>query len=276
MSILRPMVRLSGATKTFHAGTVNEVRPMRGIDLDIAEGSFVIVLGGNGSGKSTLLNAIAGSFPLDAGRIELDGRNVTAWPEHRRAALIGRVFQNPFSGTAPSMSIAENFALASRRGLFRGLGWACSKQRMTELRDRVRELRMGLENRLDTAIGSLSGGQRQALTLLMATWLKPRLLLLDEHTAALDPKSADQVIALTDRIVTRERLTTVMVTHAMQQAVNLGDRIVMMHQGQVLHDFAAHEKHRLRVEDLLVIFENVRRRDLLDESAAELLRQQYV
>jgi putative ABC transport system ATP-binding protein len=276
MSILRPMVRLSGATKTFHAGTVNEVRPMCGIDLDIAEGSFVIVLGGNGSGKSTLLNAIAGSFPLDAGRIELDGRNVTAWPEHRRAALIGRVFQNPFSGTAPSMSIAENFALASRRGLFRGLGWACSKQRMTELRDRVRELRMGLENRLDTAIGSLSGGQRQALTLLMATWLKPRLLLLDEHTAALDPKSADQVIALTDRIVTRERLTTVMVTHAMQQAVNLGDRIVMMHQGQVLHDFAGHEKHRLRVEDLLVIFENVRRRDLLDESAAELLRQQYV
>jgi putative ABC transport system ATP-binding protein len=272
----RVMVRLADATKTFHAGTINEVRPMRGIDLAITEGSFVIVLGGNGSGKSTLLNAIAGSFMLDDGRIELDGRDVTAWPEHRRATLIGRVFQNPFSGTAPTMSIAENFALATRRGLFRGLGWARSRRLMDELRDRVRELKMGLEDRLDTAIGSLSGGQRQALTLLMATWLRPKLLLLDEHTAALDPKSADQVIALTDRIVSRERLTTLMVTHSMQQAVNLGDRIVMMHKGNVLHDFTAGEKRRLRVDDLLGRFENVRRRELLDESAAELLRQRYI
>jgi putative ABC transport system ATP-binding protein len=272
----RAMVRLARAAKTFHVGTINEVRPMRGIDLDIAEGSFVMVLGGNGSGKSTLLNAIAGSFPLDDGRIELDGRDITGWPEHRRAALIGRVFQNPFSGTAPGMSIAENFALATRRGLFRGLGWACSKRLLDELRDRVRELRMGLEDRLDTAIGSLSGGQRQALTLLMATWRKPKLLLLDEHTAALDPKSADQVIALTDRIVTRERLTTLMVTHSMQQAVNLGDRILMMHKGNVLHDFTGPEKRRLRMDDLLARFENVRRRELLDESAAELLRNRYV
>jgi len=270
------MVRLSAACKTFHAGTVNEVRPLQAVDLDITEGGFVIVLGGNGSGKSTLLNAIAGSFPLDSGRIELDGHEVTAWPEHRRAALIGRVFQNPFSGTAPNMTIAENFALATRRGRFRGLTWATSRQRMGELCDRVRELRMGLENRLDTAIGSLSGGQRQALTLLMATWLKPRLLLLDEHTAALDPKSADQVIALTDQIVRREQLTTLMVTHSMQQAVNLGDRIVMMHKGQVLHDFDAREKRRLRVDDLLAVFENVRRKELLDESAADLLRGQYV
>lgn len=271
-----PMVRLSGARKTFHAGTINEVRPMAGIDLDIAEGSFVIVLGGNGSGKSTLLNAIAGSFFLDAGRIELDGQDVTAWPEHRRASLIGRVFQNPFSGTAPTMTIAENFALAAKRGLPRGLGWVPSRRLREELRERVFELKMGLEDRMDTAIGSLSGGQRQALTLLMATWLKPRLLLLDEHTAALDPKSADQVIALTDRIVSRERLTTLMVTHSMQQAVNLGDRIVMMHKGQVLHDYSTTQKRRLRVDDLLARFEDIRQRELLDESAAEMLQSQYV
>ncbi|MFM8442397.1 MAG: ABC transporter ATP-binding protein [Methylococcus sp.] len=276
MSAKSVMVRLSAACKTFHAGTVNEVRPLQAVNLEITEAGFVIVLGGNGSGKSTLLNAIAGSFMLDSGRIELDGHEVTAWPEHRRAALIGRVFQNPFSGTAPNMTIAENFALATRRGLFRGLAWATSRSRMDELSDRVRELKMGLEIRLDTAIGSLSGGQRQALTLLMATWLKPRLLLLDEHTAALDPKSADQVIALTDQIVRREQLTTLMVTHSMQQAVNLGDRIVMMHKGRVLHDFDAREKRRLRVDDLLAVFENVRRKELLDESAAELLRRQYV
>jgi putative ABC transport system ATP-binding protein len=273
---IRPMVRLTGATKTFHAGTINEVRPLRGIDLEIEEGAFVILLGGNGSGKSTLLNALAGSFFLDAGRIELDGRDVTRWPDHRRAALVGRVFQNPFTGTAPTMTIAENFALAAKRGLFRGLGWAPSRRLLGELRDRVRELKMGLEDRLDTAIGTLSGGQRQALTLLMATWLRPKLLLLDEHTAALDPKSADQVIALTDRIVTRERLTTLMVTHSMQQAVNLGDRILMMHKGNILHDFKGREKCRLRVDDLLARFEDLRRRELLDESAAAFLRANYV
>jgi putative ABC transport system ATP-binding protein len=270
------MVRLSAARKTFHAGTINEVRPMAGINLEIAEGSFVVVLGGNGSGKSTLLNAIAGSFMLDSGRIELDGQEVTHWPEHRRASLIGRVFQNPFSGTAPTMTIAENFALAAKRGLPRGLGWVPSRRLREELRERVFELKMGLEDRMDTAIGSLSGGQRQALTLLMATWLRPRLLLLDEHTAALDPKSADQVIALTDRIVSRERLTTLMVTHSMQQAVNLGDRIVMMHKGQVLHDYSASQKRRLRVDDLLARFEDIRRRELLDESAAEMLQSQYI
>ncbi|WP_239649883.1 ABC transporter ATP-binding protein [Methylocucumis oryzae] len=215
---------------------------MKGINLTIAEGSFVIVLGGNGSGKSTLLNALAGSFMVDAGRIELAGYDVTQWPEHKRAALIGRVFQNPFSGTAPNMSILDNFSLAAKRGRFRGLAWAQSRQLKDELQARVRELKMGLEDRLDSAIGSLSGGQRQALTLLMATWLKPRLLLLDEHTAALDPKSADQVIALTDRIIAREGLTTLMVTHSMQQAVNLGDRIVMMHNGNVLHDFDSEQK----------------------------------
>lgn len=270
------LLSLSNVHKTFNAGTVNEVRPMRGINLDIAAGSFVIVLGGNGSGKSTTLNAIAGSFPVDAGRIVLDGQDITRWPEHRRAAMIGRVFQNPFSGTAPNMSILENFALATKRGLFRGLSWARSRSLEDELRARVAELKMGLEDRLDTAIGSLSGGQRQALTLLMATWLKPKLLLLDEHTAALDPKSADQVIALTDRIINREKLTTLMVTHSMQQAINLGDRIVMMHKGNILHDYSGAEKRRLRVDDLLDRFENVRRRELLDESAAELLRARYI
>lgn len=270
------LLSLKGAHKTFNAGTVNEVRPMRGIDLQISPGSFVIVLGGNGSGKSTLLNAIAGSFHLDTGHITLDGRDITAWPEHRRAAMIGRVFQNPFSGTAPNMSILENFALGAKRGKFRGLGWARSSTLLEELRDRVGELKMGLENRLDTAIGSLSGGQRQALTLLMATWLKPKLLLLDEHTAALDPKSAEQVITLTDRIIAREGLTAIMVTHSMQQAINLGDRILMMHQGNVLHDFRGAGKQRLRIDDLLSRFENVRRRELLDESAAALLRERYI
>jgi len=276
LTVNRPLVTLSNVYKTFHAGTVNEVRPMQGVNLAIEEGSFVIVLGGNGSGKSTLLNALAGSFAIDEGRIELDGQDVSQWPEHRRASLIGRVFQNPFSGTAPSMSILDNFSLAAKRGKFRGLNWAHSRHLQDELRDRVRDLRMGLEDRLDCAIGSLSGGQRQALTLLMATWIKPRLLLLDEHTAALDPKSADQVIALTDEIIAREGLTTLMVTHSMQQAINLGDRIVMMHKGNVLHDYSATQKKRLRVDDLLSRFENIRRRELLDESVAELLRARYI
>jgi putative tryptophan/tyrosine transport system ATP-binding protein len=270
------VLEVRGIAKTFSAGTPNEVRALRGVDLEIADGSFVIVIGGNGSGKSTLLNAVAGSFFVDAGTIRLDGRDVTRWPEHRRAALIGRVFQNPFSGTAPDMSIAENLALAARRGRRRGLGWALGGSLRRDMRERVRRLGMGLEERLDNVIGTLSGGQRQALTLLMATWLRPRLLLLDEHTAALDPKSADQVIRLSEEAIARDRLTTLMVTHSMQQAVALGDRLVMMHRGRVLHDFRGAEKRRLRVEDLLARFEDVRRGEQLDESAAELLRRAYV
>ena len=270
------MLTITGIRKTFNPGTVNEVRALQGVDLTIDESSFVIVLGMNGSGKSTLLNAVAGSFFVDAGAIELAGRNVTRWPEHRRAQLIGRVFQNPFSGTAPAMSIAENFALAARRGHPRGLGWALAPQLMQPLRERIASLKMGLEDRLDNAIGSLSGGQRQALTLLMATWLKPKLLLLDEHTAALDPKSADQVITLSDEVIQRDKLTTLMVTHSMQQAVNLGDRIIMMHRGRVLHDFRGAEKKRLRPEDLLDRFDEVRRREQLDESAAAMLNELYV
>jgi len=270
------MLEIRGVYKTFNAGTPNEVRALRGVDLTIDEGSFVIVIGTNGSGKSTLLNAVAGAFPIDAGTLRLDGTDVTAWPEHRRASLIGRVFQNPFSGTAPSMSIAENLALAARRGRRRGFGWALKRSLRDEFRDRVRRLNMRLEERLDNPIGSLSGGQRQALTLLMASWLKPTLLLLDEHTAALDPKSADQVIRLSEAIVARDRLTTLMVTHSMQQATHLGNRLVMMHRGEVIHDFRGAEKQRLRADDLLNRFEDVRRAEQLDESAAEMLRRLYV
>ena len=270
------MLDVAAIRKTFHPDTVNEVRALQGVTLTVEAGSFVIVLGMNGSGKSTLLNAVAGSFLVDEGVIRIAGHDVTRWPEHRRARLIGRVFQNPFSGTAPTMSIAENFAMASRRGHSRGLGWALAPQLMRPLRDRIASLRMGLEARLDNAIGSLSGGQRQALTLLMATWLKPELLLLDEHTAALDPKSADQVIALSDEVIRRDRLTTLMVTHSMQQAVSLGDRIIMMHRGRVLHDLRGAEKQRLRAEDLLDRFEEVRRREQLDESAAAMLNELYI
>jgi putative ABC transport system ATP-binding protein len=270
------MLTISGIRKTFNPGTVNEVRALQGVDLQIEAGSFVIVLGMNGSGKSTLLNAVAGSFFVDEGTIRIGESDVTKWPEHRRASLIGRVFQNPFSGTAPNMSIAENFALASRRGQSRGFGWALAPELMEPLRQRIASLKMGLEDRMDNAIGSLSGGQRQALTLLMATWRKPELLLLDEHTAALDPKSASQVIELSDEVIQRDRLTTLMVTHSMQQAVSLGDRIVMMHRGRVLHDLRGAEKQRLRPEDLLDRFDEVRRREQLDESAAAMLRELYV
>ena len=270
------MLEIRGIHKAFFAGTPNEVRSLQGIDLVIEEGSFVIVIGTNGSGKTTLLNAVAGSFFVDRGAIRLAGNDVTGWPEHRRASLIGRVFQNPFSGTAPNLTIAENLALATRRGLRRGLGWAVGPGRRTELRDRIRSLGMGLEERLENPIGTLSGGQRQALTLLMATWLRPQLLLLDEHTAALDPKSADQVIALSDQIISRDKLTALMVTHSMQQAANLGDRLIMMHRGKILMDLRGAEKRRLRPEDLLARFEEVRRGELLDESAAEVLRQAYV
>ena len=270
------MLELQGLRQTFNPGTVNEVRALQGVDLTLDEGSFVVVLGTNGSGKSTLLNAVAGSFFVDEGRIRLDGHDVTRWPEHRRASLIGRVFQNPFSGTAPGMSIAENFALAARRGRPRGLGWALAPDLMGPLRDRVAGLRMGLEDRLDNAIGSLSGGQRQALTLLMATWVRPRLLLLDEHTAALDPKSADQVITLSDEVIRRDSLPTLMVTHSMAQAVAYGDRIIMMHRGRVVHDFRGAEKRRLRPEDLIDRFDEIRRREQLDEGAAAMLRELYV
>ena len=270
------MLEINGIRKTFNPGTPNEVYALKNVVLSIAPGDFVIVIGTNGSGKSTLLSATAGTFPVDEGKILLDGRNITKWPEYRRAKLIGRVFQNPFSGTAPTMSIEENLALAAKRGSRRGLGFALAGKRRAEIRDRVRALNMGLENRLNNPIGTLSGGQRQALTLLMATWVKPKLLLLDEHTAALDPKTAEQVIKLTEEIIEREKLTVLMVTHSMQQAVNLGNRLIMMHQGQITDDLSGPDKKRLRLADLYSRFEEIKRREELDETAADMLRASYV
>lgn len=270
------MLEIRNLWKTFFAHTPDEVRALQGVDLALTDGSCTVVIGTNGSGKSSLLNALAGTFPVDAGSIHLAGHDVTRWPEHRRAALIGRVFQNPFSGTAPNLTIAENLALAARRGQPRSLRMAFRRGLRDEMRARLREMNTGLEDRLDQPTGTLSGGQRQVLTLVMATWLRPRLLLLDEHTAALDPKSADRVIGLTAHHVAREKLTTLMVTHSMHQAVNMGDRLVMMHRGRVLYDFQGAERRRLRVDDLLARFEEVRRSDQLDETAADLLRRVYV
>lgn len=266
------MLRISVISKTFNTGTDNQVHALTKVSLDLTEGSFLTIIGMNGSGKSTLLNAVAGSFIVDSGSLHLGGHDITKWPEHRRARLVGRVFQNPFSGTAPSMSIAENLALAARRGKRRGLGPALNPGVRAEFQDRVRTLNMGLESRLDNPIGTLSGGQRQALTLLMASWLKPDLLLLDEHTAALDPKSADQVIELTHEIITRDKLTALMVTHSMPQAVNLGDRIVMMHKGRVLHDFHGSARENIKAGDLLHRFEELRQREQLGTSASAFLR----
>ncbi len=270
------MLDLQGLVKTFHPGTENEVRALQGVDLLVEEGSFVVVIGTNGSGKSTLQNAVSGSFLVDSGNIRLAGRDITRWPEHRRASLIGRVFQNPFSGTAPSMSVGENLALALRRGQRRTLGRNAFLRDREALADRVRRLGMGLEDRLENEIGSLSGGQRQALTLLMATLRRPELLLLDEHTAALDPRAADSVIRLTDDLVREGKLTTLMVTHSMQQAVGLGDRLVMMHRGRVVADLRGEEKRRLRPSDLLDRFDEIKRREQIDASVAEMLRETYV
>jgi putative ABC transport system ATP-binding protein len=270
------MLEVTDVKKTFHPDTPNEVRALRGVTLAIERGSFVCVIGTNGSGKSTLLNAVAGAFLMDSGRIQLDGTDITRWPEHRRAKLIGRVFQDPFSGTAPSMTIAENLALAARRGRRRGLSWALTPSRRGKLREQVAAMGLNLEDRLNNPIGTLSGGQRQSLTLLMAGLMKPSLLLLDEHTAALDPKSADQVIRLTQEFINRDQLTTLMVTHSMQQAAFLGDRVIMMDRGQIAFDISGQAKRRLRPEDLLSRFEELRRANQLDESAAEMLRAQYV
>jgi len=270
------MLQLRDLQKTFFEGTPNEVRALRGVSLQIEEGAFVTVIGTNGSGKSTLLNAVAGSFLVDRGSISLADSDITRWPEHRRAAMIGRVFQNPFSGTAPSMTVAENLALAARRGLSRRLGQLLPARMQNELRDRVAMLNMQLETRMHNPIGTLSGGQRQALTLLMATWRRPALLLLDEHTAALDPKSADQIVRLTEQIVSQHKLTTMMVTHSMQQAATLGDRIIMMNQGSVHADYAGAHRRRVRAEDLIRRFDEIRHDKRLDVSAAELLRDVYV
>lgn len=261
----------------FFPGTPNEQRALEGVDLVMEERDFVLVVGSNGSGKSTLLNAIAGTLVPDRGKVWIDGRDVTRWPEWRRAALVGRVFQNPISGTIAHLTIAENLAVAARRGRRHGvLRNALGRGRRRELADRVRELGLGLEDRLDTPVGALSGGQRQALTLLMATWVRPKLLLLDEHTSALDPGSTEQMVQLTERLIRTQGLTTLMVTHSIQQAVTLGDRVLVMHRGRVVESIGGARKRRLRVEELLASFDRLRSADLVDQSAAEMVRRLYI
>lgn len=270
------MLDMANVSKIFNKGTQNQVEALSNINFHINEGEFVVVIGTNGSGKSTLLNAIAGSFFVDSGQIRISDIDVTRHPEYKRAQFIGRVFQDPFRGTAPNMTVAENLTLAAKRGQTRGLNWALEKNIIATIRNKVKSLNLDLEERLFNLMGSLSGGQRQSLTLLMATWLKPFLLLLDEHTAALDPKSGERVIKLTEEIVAKDKLTTLMVTHSMHQAANIGDRLIMMYKGRIIHDFKGAEKKRLRVDDLLDRFEQVRREEQLDESAAELLKRRYV
>ena len=270
------MLQISDVRKTFFPRTPNEVRALQGVSAIIPKGTWLSVIGTNGSGKSSLLNAVAGSFIVDSGAIRINDQEVTKLPEHRRARWIGRVFQDPFSGTAPTMTIAENMALAVRRGKVRGLGLALSTAQRRDFRDRVAAMGLGLEDRLDNPIGTLSGGQRQSLTLLMAVLKKPDLLLLDEHTAALDPKSADQVISLTKQFIERDSLTTLMVTHSMQQAASLGDQLIMMDQGRIIHTLEGDAKTRARPADLLAKFEAVRQSKQLDRSAAEVLQSQYV
>jgi putative ABC transport system ATP-binding protein len=269
-------LRLAGISHVFHRNTPGEVRALDGVDLALEPGSFTVVVGTNGSGKSSLLNAVAGSLALTSGRVYLQGDDVTDWSEQRRARRISRVFQNPFTGTASDLTVAENLVLAGGRGGRRGLRRALGRERRREIGDQVARLGLGLEDRLDTPIGLLSGGQRQALTLLMATMVKPALLLLDEHTAALDPRSAEQVIRLTQAAVGRGSLTTLMVTHSLTQAVTLGDRVLVMHRGRVVHDLGDVRRRRLTEADLLQLFDRLRWADRLDSSAAEMLRRAYI
>ena len=251
------MLTLDHISKTFNPGTINEKRALDGLSLHLKPGDFVTVIGGNGAGKSTMLNAVAGVWPVDDGRIILDGVDVTAMPEYRRAQYIGRVFQDPMMGTAANMQIEENLALAARRGKKRTLRWGVTKAEREEYHEKLKSFGLGLEDRMTAKVGLLSGGQRQALTLLMASLQKPKLLLLDEHTAALDPKTASKVLNLTEEIVDENHLTTLMVTHNMNDAIRLGNRLIMMHEGHVIYDVAGDEKKSLTVADLLQKFEEV-------------------
>ncbi len=248
------MLKITDLHKTFHPGTVNAKKALNGLSLTLNEGDFVTVIGGNGAGKSTMLNAIAGVFIPDEGTIEIDGVDVTNIPEYKRAMYLGRVFQDPMMGTAPDMEIAENLAIAKRRGTRRRLLWGLPKAERESYREVLAELGLGLEDRLSSKVGLLSGGQRQAVTLLMATIKKPKLLLLDEHTAALDPKTAAKVLEITDRIVTDNHLTTIMITHNMRDAIKHGNRLIMLHEGRVIIDVSGEEKQKLTVEDLLAMF----------------------
>ena len=249
------MLDLNGISKTFNSWTINEKKALDGLELHLREGDFVTVIGGNGAGKSTMLNAIAGTWQVDRGQIMIDGVDVTKFSEHKRAKYLGRVFQDPMTGTAASMQIEENLALASRRGKRRTLKIGITAKERESYKEQLRILELGLEDRLTASVGLLSGGQRQALTLLMATLRKPKLLLLDEHTAALDPKTAAKVLEATDRIVGRDHLTTIMITHNMKDAIAHGNRLVMMNEGRIIYDVAGEEKQKLTVSDLLHKFE---------------------
>ena len=259
------MLELKEIYKTFNPGTINEKRALNGVSLTLADGDFVTVIGGNGAGKSTLLNAVAGVWPVDSGTIAIDGIDVTHLPEHKRAQYIGRVFQDPMMGTAATMQIEENLALAARRGKARGLKAGITASERTEYRELLKILDLGLEDRLTAKVGLLSGGQRQALTLLMASLVKPKLLLLDEHTAALDPKTAAKVLDATEKIVQRDKLTTLMITHNMRDAIAHGNRLIMMYEGRVAVDVSGEEKKNLTVEQLLSLFSKASGSDEADD-----------
>ena len=261
------MLDLKNVSKTFHPGTVNARTALNDLTLHLDEGDFVTVIGGNGAGKSTLLNAIAGTFAVDRGSISIGGQDVTRLPEYKRAALIGRVFQDPMLGTAATMQIEENLALAARRGQTRGLKWGITKAEREKYRALLQPLDLGLEDRLTAKVGLLSGGQRQALTLLMASLQQPKLLLLDEHTAALDPKTAAKVLALSDQIVAENHHTTLMITHNMKDAIRHGNRLLMMSAGKVILDISGEEKRKLTVEDLLHRFSLAADGEMLSDRA---------
>ena len=249
------MLELKGIHKTFNIGTVNEKKALTDLNLKVSEGDFITVIGGNGAGKSTMLNIIAGVFLPEEGDIVIDGVNVTRLAEHKRASMIGRVFQDPMIGTAANMNIEENLALANRRGKMRGLGWGVKKSERDLFREKLKMLDLNLEDRMTTKVGLLSGGQRQALTLLMATLIKPKVLLLDEHTAALDPKTASKVLSLTEEITSEQNITTIMITHNMKDAIRYGNRLIMMNNGSIIYDVKGEEKKNLTVKDLLLKFE---------------------
>ncbi|MFH1137406.1 MAG: ATP-binding cassette domain-containing protein [Pseudomonadota bacterium] len=270
------MIRLENVHKKFNAGTLNEVHALRGVNLEIKEGEFVTVIGTNGSGKSTLLNAVAGTFIPDSGVIRIAGDDVTGLRDFQRARYVARVFQDPFKGTSPDMSIAENLHMASLRTSPCYPRVGLKRDRIEQYRENIRRLEMQLEDRLDNLIGSLSGGQRQALTLLMAVMGSPKVLLLDEHTAALDPRSAKQVVELTKRFVARDKLTTLMVTHSMQQALELGDRTIMMNKGEIIDDIPFSQKRLSTVDDLLERFAELRKKERLTPEILEELRREYV
>ncbi|MDD6408081.1 MAG: ABC transporter ATP-binding protein [Lactobacillus equicursoris] len=261
------MLELKNITKTFNKGTITEKHALNGVNLTLEDGDFVTVIGGNGAGKSTTLNAIAGVWPVDTGSIIIDGQDVTGLPDFKRASLIGRVFQDPMTGTAATMQIDENLALAARRGKKRGLKWEVTAKEREFYREKLKLLDLGLDQRLSAKVGLLSGGQRQALTLLMATLVKPKVLLLDEHTAALDPKTAEKVLNATDRIVEEGHLTTLMVTHNMRDAIEHGNRLIMMNEGKVVVDVKGEEKKQLTVEKLLQLFEKASGSEFANDQA---------